>query len=212
MSAQARKTGRPAGPARNYRVRMVRPWLLLWIACACACGCAAGTAHQPAPQHAPAAAKVDDPPLAPAASAPGTATAAKAETAAPAEPPAPGAAPQAPAAAASSLPEQLEAGDIARASLNAVLSAGVGRFLQHVQAEARLQNGRFTGWRLVHLFDDGSGLLLQPGDIVLRVNGQSIERPEQFQNVWQSMATASDLVLDVERGGKRSQLRYRIVD
>ena len=112
----------------------------------------------------------------------------------------------------------MQAGDIPRVQLLAVLSAGVGRFLQHVRAEAQLDNGRFVGWRLVKLFDadmespPAPDAVLRPGDVVQRVNGQSIERPEQFKNVWDSLATASELVLHIDRGGSQSDLRYRIVE
>lgn len=107
----------------------------------------------------------------------------------------------------------VEGADIPRAALLAVLSGGVGRFLQRVQLEPALDKGRFVGWRLVRLFDDaqaGQGAL-QPGDTLLRVNGQSIERPEQFKNVWDSMATESQLILQVERAGQKSEIRHRIV-
>jgi S1-C subfamily serine protease len=138
--------------------------------------------------------------------------------------PAPSAAPPSPsppalettaAAASSDLPEKLEAGEIHRGTLVAVLAGGVGQFLRRLRAEPQLDKGRFTGWRLVS-FAQGDATLrsgvLQPGDTVLRVNGQSIERPEQFKDVWDSMATASDLVLQVQRGGKNSELRYHIID
>lgn len=114
------------------------------------------------------------------------------------------------------LPAQLDAGDIPRPMLLAVLSGGVGRFLQNVQLEPQLDRGRFVGWRVVALFERTPELkqrsVLRAGDTVSRVNGQSIERPEQFKNVWDSLATESQLVLSVTRGGKQSQVRYRIVD
>jgi hypothetical protein len=113
------------------------------------------------------------------------------------------------------LPDQVEAGQISRAKLKAVLSAGVGRFLGRLRAEPQLENGRFVGWRLLNVFDRDPQLhdgVLHPGDTVMRVNGQSIERPEQFKNVWDSLASSSELVLQVQRAGKPSEVRYRIVD
>ena len=111
----------------------------------------------------------------------------------------------------------MQAGEIPRPQLLGVLSAGVGRFLQNVRAEAKLDQGKFVGWRLVKLFDadlqsSPADAVLRPGDIVTRVNGQSIERPEQFKNVWDTLATASELVLNIERDGAQSELRYRIVE
>jgi S1-C subfamily serine protease len=110
-------------------------------------------------------------------------------------------------------PPRLEAGEISRTALLAVLSEGVGRFLQRVRAEAHVVRGRFVGWRIVSLLPpagaEGNGV--RAGDTVMRVNGQSIERPEQFKNVWDSLATESELVLLVERQGQPAQLHYRII-
>jgi hypothetical protein len=109
------------------------------------------------------------------------------------------------------LPTTQDGGDIPRTTLAAVLDAGIGRFLQQVQTEPHLEQGRFVGWRLLTPIPPEGGAL-RPGDTVVRVNGQSIERPEQFKNVWDSMATSSELVLDVLRGEHRGQVRYEIVD
>jgi hypothetical protein len=193
-----------------------------------AAGCGGSVAHsetaKPLKPAAPAAAPA---PVAPSPDASATAAApveplspVPAAEQVPAPPPPPGdaalvAGGAAAAPAAPGAPERLDGGEIPRATLLAVLSNGIGRFLQKVRAEAHLVAGRFLGWRLLALFENEPAIrvrVLQPGDTVLRVNGQSIERPEQFKNVWDSMATESELVLLVERAGKRSEVRYRIVD
>jgi C-terminal processing protease CtpA/Prc len=95
-----------------------------------------------------------------------------------------------------------------------VLEQGPGRFLQKVNIEPHLARGRFVGWRILALFPDEPATtrgVLQPGDTLVRVNGQSVERPEQFKNVWDSLATESQLVLQVMRAGKVSEVRHRIV-
>jgi hypothetical protein len=107
---------------------------------------------------------------------------------------------------------RVDAGSIPRSTLIAVLSSGVGRFLQKVRAEPHLQSGRFVGWRLVTLFDGERAGALQRGDTVIRVNGQGIERPEQFKEVWDKLASEPELVLLVQRDGRQSELHYRIVD
>jgi hypothetical protein len=176
----------------------------------CACACGGSVAHtetaKPKSKPQPAAA----PPAAAATPAqPAAATAAQGDVGADAS------APPAPAAAAAATPAHIEGGDIPRPVLLAVLSRGVGRFLQHVHAEAHLIGGRFVGWRLLSLFEGDPNVqsgALQPGDTVMRVNGQSIERPEQFKNVWDSMATQSELMLLVQRAGMQTHVRYRIVD
>jgi type II secretory pathway component PulC len=111
------------------------------------------------------------------------------------------------------LPLEMNAGVISRAVLQGELASGIGRFLQQVRAEPNVTRGRFVGWRVITLFPNRSDIqvqVLRPGDTVKRVNGQSIERPEQFKALWDAMATASELVLDIQRDGRSSRLRYTI--
>ena len=111
------------------------------------------------------------------------------------------------------LPAEIDAGAIPRPALQAVLASGIGRFLQQVRAEPSLARGRFVGWRVLTLFPgraDVSVRVLRPGDTVTRVNGKPIERPEQFKTLWDSLASASELVLDIEREGRPSRVRYAI--
>jgi type II secretory pathway component PulC len=155
-----------------------------------ACGAStsqqASTAKKPAP--APKAAEAPAPPPAAAVAA------------APAPP--------------TELPANYDAGEIRREKLLSVLNAGPGRFLQRVRVKkADDPQGRFAGWRIVELFpgEADAASVLVPGDIVVRVNGQSVERPEQFNTVWDSLALSSELVVTVRRGATQSDVRYRIV-
>ena len=168
-------------------------------------GCASGaatSATRPAPTPKPAEeAKPAEAVESPAEAAPAASTAqATAEPPAPPEP--------------VPLPDTVDGADIPRAALLLVLEQGVGRFLQKVSIEPHLERGRFVGWRILELFPDEPEWtrgVLQPGDTLLRINGQSVERPEQFKNVWDSLATESQLVLQVLRAGKSSEVRHRIV-
>jgi type II secretory pathway component PulC len=111
------------------------------------------------------------------------------------------------------LPMELNAGVISRAVLRAELASGIGRFLQQVRAAPSVVRGRFIGWRVLSLFPERKDIrvsVLRPGDTVMKVNGQSIERPEQFKALWDTMANASELVLDIQREGHASRLRYTI--
>jgi hypothetical protein len=189
----------------------------LGVLAALVVACGGGTAEAPAPKaKPPARAPAPTPPPSAALGADGGVLAASAEP-----PPAPGGA-DAPADSSAlpqkagfdgKLPPVIDGQDIPRPVLLAVLSGGVGRFLQQVQLEPSLERGRFVGWRLVRVFDAAQAgpAGLRPGDTVLRINGQSIERPEQFKNVWDSLATESLLILQVERGGQRSEIRHRIL-
>ena len=53
---------------------------------------------------------------------------------------------------------------------------------------------------------------LKPGDVVTRVNGHSIERPEQALKVWNGLRVASELFVEYERDGRARSLRWAIVD
>ena len=104
-------------------------------------------------------------------------------------------------------------GVIRRGDLEPILNEGIGRFLQQVSVTAVLERGRFVGWRLLELrpraerdWTDA----LKPGDIVARMNGHSLERPEDFKRAWDSMRDARSLELDLRREGKRLKLLYAI--
>ena len=106
-------------------------------------------------------------------------------------------------------------GAIQRADLLPVLDAGLGRFLQGIEAEPALEGGRFVGFRVVTLYPNDPrfrAVDLGPGDVVLRVNGQSVERPEQAFQVWDGLRVASQLLIEYLREGERRELRFDIVD
>jgi type II secretory pathway component PulC len=108
---------------------------------------------------------------------------------------------------------EVNAGVIPRAALRAELALGIGRFLRQVRTEPALARGRFVGWRVLGLFagrSDVNVLVLRPGDTVLRINGRSVERPEEFKTIWDALGDAPELVLDIQRGGRVSKLRYSI--
>ena len=111
------------------------------------------------------------------------------------------------------LPASIDGGEIPRAALQAELAKGIGRFLQQVRAEPVVSRGRFMGWRLATLFPNRTDVKVQgikTGDIVLRANGQSIERPEEFMALWNTLPTADALVLDIQRGTETTTVRYTI--
>lgn len=107
----------------------------------------------------------------------------------------------------------LAAGVIPKASLQAELARGIGRFLQQVQVEPQHLNGRFVGWRVISLYEGRSDVRVQglaPGDVVTRVNGMPIERPEQFWKVWQQLSAARAITLDLRRAGQRGKVRFAV--
>ncbi|MCA9673465.1 MAG: hypothetical protein H6709_02780 [Kofleriaceae bacterium] len=106
-------------------------------------------------------------------------------------------------------------GEIDRTTLTAVLDAGPGELLRHLDVTAELDGQRFTGWRLVALdpaFQRFAGVDLQPGDVLIAINGRSISRPDELQAVWDGLRTASALICDLRRGDGRLRLQFAIVD
>jgi len=106
-------------------------------------------------------------------------------------------------------------GEISRAALMPVLDAGLGRFLQGVETEPDLQDGHFVGFRIARLYPEDPrfrAIDLGPGDTILKVNGQSVERPEQALTVWNGLRVASELWIEYSREGQRRELRFAIVD
>jgi type II secretory pathway component PulC len=104
---------------------------------------------------------------------------------------------------------------IRRSALEATLSAGPGAFLQSLTVDEHpvFLGGKFHGFRIAKLQGDAwAGVDLRPGDVVTRVNGFSIERPEQAAEAFYSLHVASELRVEYERDGEPRELRFGIVD
>ncbi len=67
-----------------------------------------------------------------------------------------------------------------------------------------IQGGKINGWRLLKVPSDHflHSLGARSGDVIRRYNGQKLENQERMFNMWQSLKTANQVLLDVERGGK----------
>jgi len=110
---------------------------------------------------------------------------------------------------------RVTSGVIVRNELVPVLDGGLGRYLQNVETEPEFHQGVFAGFRIVSLFPGEpayASLDLRPGDTVTRINGRSIERPEQAVAVWEALRSASNLVVHYDRDGQEHALHFRIVD
>jgi type II secretory pathway component PulC len=106
-------------------------------------------------------------------------------------------------------------GAIRRSVLQEALSAGPGAFLQRltVDEHAVFSGGKFHGFRIAALRGDTwTGVDLRPGDVVIRVNGFSIEHPEDAAEAFYSLRVASELRVEYERDGEPRELRFGIVD
>jgi hypothetical protein len=95
-----------------------------------------------------------------------------------------------------------------------VLDAGLGRFLQRVDVEPRVDQGNFVGFRIVELRPPSfwQGIDLLPGDIVTRVNGMPIEQPTEAHDAFQSLRKADKLTVSYVRSDAPRELSYTILD
>lgn len=110
-------------------------------------------------------------------------------------------------------PEPQPKDGIARSMVDRALKAGLGRFLAYVEIEPSLDDKhKFVGWRVVALHGSWDGVDLAVGDVVLRVNGFPIERDDQANKAFQSLAVASEIRVALLRDGKPTELRLAIVE
>jgi type II secretory pathway component PulC len=100
-----------------------------------------------------------------------------------------------------------------RADVRRAIDRGLGVFLQNVMVEdyPAMKDGRFYGFRLKALNPDWA-VDLRPGDVIVRVNGQVIEHPEEADAALRSLEKAPALKIDYEREGKMRSLEIPIVD
>ncbi|MGA2451170.1 MAG: hypothetical protein ABTD50_21120 [Polyangiaceae bacterium] len=103
-----------------------------------------------------------------------------------------------------------------RSAVRAAIARGLGAFLQHVDVEDKpvLAHGQFRGFVIAKLSEPGywAGVDIKPGDVVISVNGLPIERPEEAQTAFDSLATAAELRVVLEREGQMRELVFPIVD
>ena len=100
-------------------------------------------------------------------------------------------------------------GQLSRSLVKQVMERGPQRFIAGVRVSAHLVEGRFVGFRIDGFSADGplvNGRHILPGDVVVRVNREPIERPEQFMRAWDVVQGAEALDVELIRGGQ--QLRY----
>lgn len=105
---------------------------------------------------------------------------------------------------------------IKRETLDHALAQGAGWFIRQVGVRPVVTGDqRFYGFQLTSLFPAQSfstSLPIRVGDIVQRINGSPVERPEQFMQVWASLATASHLSIHVVRDGQPLLVTWVIED
>ena len=106
-------------------------------------------------------------------------------------------------------------GAIERDELLAMLDAGFGQFLSHVETEPFRDGERFVGFRIVHFFDGEARFAnagIAVGDTITHVNGRRIQRPDDALAAWNELRVASELVVSFLRDGSEREIRFPIVN
>ena len=135
----------------------------------------------------------------------------------PAEPPpSPAAAPEAAPAPPATCTAFAAPGVLRRPVVARTVDAGMGRWLAGgVTVDPDLRKGRFRGWIIRRLYPNDvcyREVDLRPGDVVLKINGKSLERPEEANDLFKSVATAPALVIEFVRDGAPMKLTFQFGD
>lgn len=113
----------------------------------------------------------------------------------------------APAAAGPVVPP----GHLARGEVEGVLKKGPPWLLRRVTIEEVIREGKFVGWRVLSLsLPDGWRVDLKPGDVVMKVNGLALERPDDLWAAWLQLHSAIELKVACEREGKPFEIAMPI--
>lgn len=107
-------------------------------------------------------------------------------------------------------------GALRRTAVDAFLAQGPHAVLGAAAlAPARNGAGSVLGFRIESINADGAFLTaagLQPGDVITKVNGQSIVLPDQFMDAWEAMDDADELRVEVLRDGEEMVLEWPIAE
>jgi type II secretory pathway component PulC len=104
---------------------------------------------------------------------------------------------------------------IRRSALVRAVDAGLGFWLRGVEVAPHRVGGRFGGWRVrkIHAGDPCFALVdIRPGDIVVRVNRRTLERPEEAHALWESLRAAPAVTVELVREGERRTLTLPVAD
>jgi len=109
-------------------------------------------------------------------------------------------------------PASLQPGTISRSDLDEVLVEGPGGVLGRALTEPVFKSGKFLGFRIT-AFPRGepTAIDLRVGDVILKVNGSSVERPENYYDIFQELKVATELRFELRRDGVEQTLVYPIV-
>ena len=102
-------------------------------------------------------------------------------------------------------------GPLTRGEIEGLVRGGLGVLLGRVEVTPVMSAGRFVGFRLDAAQDldawHAAGADIRLGDVIVRVNGVRVERPEQAQWAFERLRIAQAIEVDVLRGGAPTRIR-----
>lgn len=104
-------------------------------------------------------------------------------------------------------------GSVERKEVDQTVEAGLGAFLQRVTVEPVMEGEKFIGFRLVELDSamTSRGVDIRVGDVLLQVNGHSLEAETEAFDAFEGLRTAPEVRLSLLRNGKPQQVVIPIV-
>ncbi|MFO0663250.1 MAG: hypothetical protein U0174_04825 [Polyangiaceae bacterium] len=107
-------------------------------------------------------------------------------------------------------------GTVTRSGVRNAIADGPGAFLAHVELEDQpaFKDGRFYGFRIAKLLPASywEGIDLKPGDVVAKINGLPIERPDHAVAIMKVLEKAKEIRVEVERSGALREVVIPIVE
>jgi type II secretory pathway component PulC len=102
---------------------------------------------------------------------------------------------------------------IPKAEFDKVIQEGPQKFISKLLLKPYFQNNRFIGFQLAKVFwktDEMTEHIIRPGDVIVKVNGLKIEKPEEFMNAWEAVTGSTVLEFTILRDGQLKKITYDI--
>jgi len=104
---------------------------------------------------------------------------------------------------------------IDRDDWNDAYAQGPSWVMQQIEVRPVVHKERFFGFQILNLFPGrpaSTPLALKVGDIIRRVNGQSIERPDQYMTLWEANRFATSLTVEILRDRRHLEITWAVGD
>lgn len=101
-------------------------------------------------------------------------------------------------------------GSVSRGRMDKLLLRGPGWLLRQVGIDDVVRANKFVGWRVDRVPTTWGGTI-QPGDIVMKINGGTLESQDDLWDAYMKLTEASELRIAFERDGKVAEAIIPIV-